>query len=797
MKRLIYIFIFLYTVSSLVAKDYRVSGITEYNNAVKLLQPGDRIILAKGVWQDAQFVFYGEGTEQQPITLTVEEYGATTIEGGSTLQLYGNYLVIDGLVFVNGYAPQKQVIEFKKGTEKVANNSILRNCVIDSYNKPDRNSEDSWVNLWGRNNEVVNCYFGGKTNHGVTLIVWPNGEGHNKNFHRIHKNYFGARPRLGSNGGETIRIGTSHVSMENSNTIVESNYFEHCNGEVEILSVKSCENRIINNTFFECEGSVVLRHGHRNEVSGNSFIGNNKPFTGGVRIINESQRVFNNYFYGLKGKDFRGPLVIMNGVPNSVANRYHQVKDAEIMFNTWVDCELPWQLCVGSDEERTAVPVNSRIANNIVYCPQEETLIKSFDRTNGITFANNLLISNKGVEKGKGFINGTVTNINNANGLPIISSNIKVDDQTGYITSDIDGLTRKGNKTIGAINNGTVNALTNIASAKNCGPSWYTPISKEKVKGKVTILSPGIDVLVKAVKKSNPGDIFELQAGEYINSQKIVIPHSLTIKAANTSERPVIKADMQAKVNCIFEIGGNLDFSINGLDINGKQGDTSYVKYALATIKESIAHSYNMHISNCNIYNFENKEGGAIYKAYKDTFADTLTVINSVFRDSYRGFALNDEKDGKGLYSAEFMIFDNCVFANIEQWAIDFLRGGNDESTLGGNLIIDHCVFDNVNNRENQTIIKHTGLITIDIKNTVFFNSPLAKSPVRLSGRHNTIDYSAVYQAGKITKVNGAKEGTNIIYFAPEYIKGTFYIPEAKSPLMGKASDGNNIGLKR
>jgi poly(beta-D-mannuronate) lyase len=486
----------------------------------------------------------------------------------------------------------------------------------------------------------------------------------------------------------------------------------------------------------------------------------------------------------------------MNGVPNSVANRYHQVKNAEIMFNTWVDCELPWQLCVGSDEERTAVPVNSKIANNIVYCPHDETLIKSFDRTDGITFANNLLINSKGTEKGTGLINGTVNVINNINGLPIISTNIKVDDQTSYMISDIEGQSRKDSKTIGAINIGTANTLTHIASPKNSGPSWYTPIVKEKIKGKVTILSPGKDVLAKAVKKSNQGDILELQAGEYINSQKIVIPHNLTIKAANTSERPVIKADMQAKVNCIFEIGSNLDFSIDGLAIDGKQNDTLYVKYALSTIKEGIVHSYNMHISNCDMYNFENKEGGAIYKAYKGTFADTLTVINSVFRDSYRGFALNDEKDAKGLYSAEFIIFNNCVFANIEQWAMDFLRGGNDESTLGGNLIIDHCVFDNVNNRENQTIIKHTGLVTINIKNTIFFNSPLAKSPVRLSGRHNTIDYSAVYQAGKITKANGAKEGTNIIYSTPEYIKGKFYVPGAKSPLTGKASDGNNIGLK-
>lgn len=794
MKKLIYTFILSCFILPLIAKDYKVTSLAEYDKTVKTLQPGDRIILAKGVWKDAQLVFFGEGTKENPITLTVEEYGTTTMEGGSTLQMYGNYLIVDGLVFVNGYTPGKEVIEFRKGTSRTANNSVLRNCVIDRYNKPDRNSEDSWVNLWGRNNEVVNCYFGGKTNHGVTLIVWPNGEGHNKNFHHIHKNYFGTRPRLGSNGGETIRIGTSHFSLENSNTIVESNYFEHCNGEVEIVSVKSCENRIINNTFFECEGSVVLRHGHRNEVSGNCFIGNKKPFTGGVRVINEGQRIFNNYFYGLRGKDFRGPLVIMNGVPNSVANRYHQVKDAEIMFNTWVDCELPWQLCVGSDDERTAVPVSSKIAHNIVYCPEDEVLIKAFDRTDGIVMEDNLLIGSKGVEKGKGFVQGSVSTATNANGLPIITSTSRTKDKTDYITTDINGAKRKSEKAIGAIDSDAAKSLTDKASAKNCGPSWYTPASNEKAGGKVISVAPEKDALTKAIKKSQAGDIIELKDGEYITSRKIVIPHTLTIRAASNST-PVLKADPQASVNCIFEIGSDLSFSIDGLSFDGKQGDTLFVKYALATTRTDITHSYNVYINNCEFANFKNKQGGSIYKAYKGSFADTLTVTNSVFRDSYRGFALNDEKDNKGLYNAEFMTFENTIFRNIEQWAIDFLRGGNDESTLGGNLTIDHCVFDNVNNKENQTMIKHTGLITIDIKNSVFFNSPSVKFPVRLSGRHNTMDYCLIYEAGKIGKTNGAKEGTNIIYQNPKYKKGTNYVPDAKSPLIGKASDKGNIGL--
>ena len=62
------------------------------------------------------------------------------------------------------------------------------------------------------------------------------------NFHRIDHNHFGYRPPLNRNGGETIRVGYSHQSMTNSGTPVERNLFDRCDGEIEIISSKLCEN---------------------------------------------------------------------------------------------------------------------------------------------------------------------------------------------------------------------------------------------------------------------------------------------------------------------------------------------------------------------------------------------------------------------------------------------------------------------------------------------------------------------------------------------------------------------------
>lgn len=113
------------------------------------------------------------------------------------------------------------------------------------------------------------CYFVGKNHSGTLLVVWMDSS---PDFHTIDHNYFGYRPEYGANGAETIRIGTSDWSMYNSNCIVEYNYFEECDGEIETISNKSCENIYRYNTFYRTAGTLTLRHGNRCEVYGNFFL---------------------------------------------------------------------------------------------------------------------------------------------------------------------------------------------------------------------------------------------------------------------------------------------------------------------------------------------------------------------------------------------------------------------------------------------------------------------------------------------------------------------------------------------
>src|SRR5438477_5607710 len=91
------------------------------------------------------------------------------------------------------------------------------------------------------------------------------------NNHLIDNNHFGHRPPLGKNGGETIRVGYSFQSMFSSKTFVENNLFDQCDGEIEIISSKSCDNIYRNNTFNNCAGFLTLRHGNRAAVDNNIF----------------------------------------------------------------------------------------------------------------------------------------------------------------------------------------------------------------------------------------------------------------------------------------------------------------------------------------------------------------------------------------------------------------------------------------------------------------------------------------------------------------------------------------------
>lgn len=785
----------LVTLSLVSAKNYKVADISQYNEKVKIALPGDSIVLANGVWKNAEFVFKGNGKPGKYISMKAETAGKVFIEGISSLSISGNWLRVSGLVFTNGHTPGRTVILFKTSDKEYAYHCVVSNCVIDNFNQPIREDEDNWIALWGKNNTVENCYLGGKTNVGTTLIVCPNDSNSIHNKHLIYRNYFGPRPRLGSNGGESMRLGTSQVCTLSCETTVEGNYFEYCNGEVEIISNKSCDNKFINNTIFESEGSLVLRHGNRAIVSGNWFIGNGKPFTGGVRVINEGHQIYNNFFYKLKGDEFRAPLTIMNGIPNSEPSGYAPVKNVILSNNTYVDCTLPWNFCVGvSERNRIVTPQNTQIINNIVYCPNENELIKSYDKTDGITFGNNIMISKKGPSAAKGAIPGEI-NKAQLSGTEIVYSTAKAE-KVPFIKTDIMGQPR-ANPVVGAFQDKDEKARPEIASAVNCGPSWYKPETtgskKATGKGKTIKVEAGTDNLYEAVNKANSGDILVLNEGEHILTKKIVLSKSLTIKGASKSAaKPVLRMRTEGGDESMFELASKVALRIKGVKIDGEGSNKPVKSTKYVFIAGDHALNYSLFVDNCDISDFSTT-GSSIVNSLYCTFADSIVILNSAIRNSYSGINLHKEKED-GRYNAETVILSNTVFANISDYALDYYRGGYDESTVGGSLSINHCVFDSVGNGTNESILKLSRIMYVKINNSIFSNST-AGSTVLLWGLYDKISNCCIYNCAKPELTKDAKS-KNLIFENPIFEMKDYILSE-NSGLKGKATDGKDIGLKK
>ena len=367
----------------------QVSTVGEFQEAVRQARPGDVIVMANGTWHDADLVFDADGVEGDSITVRAESPGEVILTGRSRLRIGGKYLKVEGLWFHRGALERGHVIAFR--TDRMAHHSRVTNCAVTEYNPANWLLQYKWVSLYGTHNRVDHCYFAGKTHDGATFVVWledpPNDT---PNHHRVDRNHFGPRPELGKNGGETIRIGTSSRSMQDSYTVVEHNLFERTNGEHEIISNKTGHNTYRHNTFLEAQGALTLRHGNHAVVRENWFLGGGKPGTGGVRVIGEDHTVVHNYFFELKGDSSRATLSVMNGIPDSPLNRYFQVKRPTIAQNTFIGTEVSIFFGLGADGEKTLLPEDVLFRDNVLFTESDKPVVTAHVSVDDVMWRGNV-----------------------------------------------------------------------------------------------------------------------------------------------------------------------------------------------------------------------------------------------------------------------------------------------------------------------------------------------------------------------------------------------------------------------
>lgn len=617
-----------------LAADHLVRDPAAYAAAVAKAVPGDRILLADGEWRDFQIVFTGTGTEAKPITLAAQTPGKVILSGQSNLRIGGAHLVVSGLVFRDGYSPTKELIALRRDSKTVARNVRLTEIVVDHFTNPDRRAEDIWVAIYGTGNRVDHSWFAGKGNAGVTLaVIRPKGQPQ-ENRARIDHNYFGPRPPLGSNGGETIRIGTSDESLSDSRSVVERNWFEKCDGEVEIVSVKSGGNVIRGNMIVESQGAIVLRHGNGNLVERNVFMGHGKPSTGGIRVINRDQIVRDNYLEGVTGTSFLSAIAVMNGLPNSAINRYHQVANARIERNSIIEAARI-TFGAGADAERSAPPINSWFERNLIVNADAKDIVRFEGGVTGIAMVENVRQAVKLERAGNGLL------------YPADAALAGVGAPRDLV----------------------------VLKRGEAGPGWYAKDAPSVTAGREIAVPASEGALAKAVAASAAGDTVRVAAGTHRVTRPILIAHPLTV----TGPREAV---IESAAPTGFQLLPGGGIVLRGVTLSGA-ASPAVAGNALVRAPQSVSSlNYRVTIEDVAVRDLT-APGFDVFAATPATFADVVEIRGSSFaRVSGAVVAAAAETGDKGLYSAERIEIVDSQFAEVATIA-DVARLGTDESTFG------------------------------------------------------------------------------------------------------------------
>jgi len=356
--------------------------------AIAAARPGDTVILADGRYEDLGINFRGTGVEGRPITLRAQTPGKVTLTGKASVEMRGAWLVLDGLRFEQTTTTPLML----RNTQHCR----VTNCAIIRCNPP--SGRLHWIRVAGPtswSNRIDHCYTVGKLTDGVVLTI-EGDDGKMPLDTLIDHNHFKEVVRAVRNGMETIRVGTSEFGQLDSRTVVESNLFEGCSGDAEIISSKSCGNLYRWNTFRGCDGAVTMRHGHRSAIEGNFFFGGGGSRTAGIRVHGSDHRVVNNYLEAMGQFGISLPAGDTKFTPAG----HEPTSNCLIAHNTIVEPLGP-AIVLGTDLDekgRGVAPSGSIIANNLVVTSRGKLVESLF--VGPTTWQGNVFFARPGVPAG-------------------------------------------------------------------------------------------------------------------------------------------------------------------------------------------------------------------------------------------------------------------------------------------------------------------------------------------------------------------------------------------------------------
>jgi len=336
--------------TTLSAAEIKVSSLADLQTAIDQAAPGTRIVLANGSYPAANSIrITRPGTAQQPIVIAAETIGGAEITGGKgfTVAKPAEYVTIEGFKFTHAVGGEEVLVG--------ANHCRYTRNVFQLT------GDGHYLLIEGDDTEIDHNTFQNKFTVGQMVYVQGPGTSGMAQRTWIHHNCFTNFPDTHQNNCSAIQIGLSGRSLSPAHSLVEHNLFIGCRGENENICNKSCDNTYRFNTFGNNCSELSLRHGDRNIVYANFFIGSE-----GVRIFGKYDRIYSNYF-----ENCRHGIHIGNGdgvVPENKLTSHDRPDGLQIVFNTLVNCRQSLMMLW---RRNGLGATNVTVANNIVIGPDQ------------------------------------------------------------------------------------------------------------------------------------------------------------------------------------------------------------------------------------------------------------------------------------------------------------------------------------------------------------------------------------------------------------------------------------------
>ena len=405
---------YLFFAANSFASIYTVTNALEFNSLPRL-NAGDVVKMSSGNYGTINKIL--ESTiaddttaKNNPVLVYAVTPGGVIVDAPSMITLSGRGITLAGLDFGpnsglidNGTDGSTYIVGTASGSRYMTLSNIRFNgCAAgDNYGH--------WVYIAGFNCTIQYCSFieHPDTVRNSTVSFLANtieGSTAVPRLHKIRYCYFGPRYVVPQNtnsdldnGFESIRIGTGDTQTFDMQVTVECNVFYHAiwradgatAGEPEIISNKSKNNKILNNTILESQGGICLRSGDGATVEGNFIfgagsysgssivLGTSSANQGGIRVIGQNHVVRNNYIQNVSGTGIRAALSLMSGESGYIDGdpatnlgnfgSYEPAHNAQIYNNTFLSCK-EMSLGLLSTDSLTngpTSPVGVKMYNNV------------------------------------------------------------------------------------------------------------------------------------------------------------------------------------------------------------------------------------------------------------------------------------------------------------------------------------------------------------------------------------------------------------------------------------------------